>query len=252
VSPFASIVGVTLVYYLAPPILVFLIRCAALLSSALQASKQASKRSFSVRCSASQASKRNFSCHRKSFIASKNYSDYSSNFVSRLLNIFNKRDNEEFISNKDSQNRMESIIMDEFNELFNSNQNKYISGGINTEYLTPFLNKYIIGKQKDVLFHIYNLVNMNNRSLDKFTENSKIKKVLHASVVTEIDKQFLRNLCFTHFLLVYTYQNTESTKNHLLIPVPTSIAKMMFNKYLNILRYNYCKVNNEENLSFSA
>ena len=132
-SPFASFVGVPLVIYLASPILV---------------------PSYSV------CSKRSFSSHRKKLGLSKNYSDYSSNFVSRLLNIFDKGETNEFISNEDSQKRMESIIMDEFSELFSGNQNKYICAGINTEYLTPYLNKYIIGKDEVVILYIENLVNI--------------------------------------------------------------------------------------------
>ena len=76
------------------------------------------------------------------------------------------------------------------------------------------------------------------------SDKNKFDSILTAKVITSLDKKFIRDLCLYHFLVAYSYQNTESDKNYASVVVSIKIAKKMFNKYINSLKDDYIKENN--------
>ena len=66
--------------------------------------------------------------------------------------------------------------------------------------------------------------------------SNRFDLTLKANIITSLDKAFIRNLCLFHFLLVYTYQNSDNDKNYASVPVSIKIGKKMFSKYINDLK----------------
>lgn len=182
---------------------------------------------------------------------SKVKNNYYSRFLEQLLSKLNKLSHQsEFINNEDTQKSIERLILDEF-ELFSSNnKGYYISGIINTDLLGPLLSKYIIGKLDYLKKYTNNLKNINLRS------NTRKDKIFMNNILYIVNIDFLINLCLTHFILVYIYQNTDHDKYYTLAKVTVSIGKKIVNKYFNELRNKYIKEIKEkekynEPLSFS-
>ena len=174
-------------------------------------------------------------------LATENPHDLSHKFVSRLLNAFSDPNNI-LINNQESQIIIENIIFDEYEALFSGNTSKYIVGGINTEILGPILSKYLLEKDLVLKKYIDNLLTQQAEVLtnvDKLSGKNKFDSILTAKVITSLDKKFIHNLCLYHFLVVYSYQNTESDKNYASVVVSIKIAKKMFNKYINNLKHDY-------------
>ena len=61
-----------------------------------------------------------------------------------------------------------------------------------------------------------------------------------------MDKTFFLNLCLVHFLLVYTYQNSDNDKNYNLLGVSINIGNKILNKYFNVLRQEYIEKSSNE------
>ena len=65
--------------------------------------------------------------------------------------------------------------------------------------------------------------------------------ILTAKVIISIGKKFIHSLCLYQFLLVYSYQYTESDSNYVSVVVAIKLGKKMYNKYINNLKDNYIK-----------
>lgn len=172
-------------------------------------------------------------------------SQFSSKFVSRLLNSFNDPNNI-LINNEQSKRTIENIIIEEFESVFGGNTNKFIAGGVNTGLLTPILTKYILDKEFLIRKYINNLVKEQEDVIKDNKNRDKFDKLLMANIITSIHHEgFIWNLCLHQFLLVFTFSNTDNDSNYTLLPVSITIAKKMFIKYINILRANDYKVNGQ-------
>ncbi len=173
-------------------------------------------------------------------------SDKTSKFVAHLLNSFKISDS---CSNEENQKRIETIIIDEFDSVFSNNKTKYIVGGVNTDLLNTLLNKYIISKETDLRFYISNLIDSSKDFL-KDDKTTRLDKALKAKVIISNDKDLIFNLCLLHFLLIYTYQNSDNDTNNVLLPLSIGIGKKMFNRYLNNTKSEYLKTSGDK-ISFS-
>ena len=75
--------------------------------------------------------------------------------------------------------------------------------------------------------------------------NKKIKTkydtILMANIITSYEKSSILSLCLYFFLLVYTFQDTDNSKNYASLPISIKIAKKMFSKYTNKLKDEYVK-----------
>lgn len=58
------------------------------------------------------------------------------------------------------------------------------------------------------------------------------------------------NLCLVHFMLVYTYQNSDNDKFYNLVGVSVVIGNKILNRDINKLRFEYIKEKN--NISYST
>ena len=109
-------------------------------------------------------------------------------------------------------------------------------GGVNTKLLAPILIKYIVDKEPLVKFYIGKL-------LDSFNNNkiTRANQLFFKEIFKNIDKKYISNLCLLHFLLVYTYQNSENDKFYNLLGVSITMGNKLLNKYYLKLRSNYIK-----------
>lgn len=174
------------------------------------------------------------------------YSDMTSKFVAHLLNSFKISDS---CSNEENKKCIETIIIDEFDSVFSNNKTKYIVGGVNTDLLNTVLNKYIISKETDLRLYISNLIASSEDFL-KDDKTTRLDKALKAKVIISIDEDLIYNLCLLHFLLIYTYQNSDNGTNNVLLPLSIAIGKKMFNRYLNNTKSEYLKTLGDK-ISFS-
>ena len=180
-----------------------------------------------------------------------NKSNYHSKFLEHLLSKLNKLAHQNgYINNADTQKSIESLIMDEFDIFSSNNKSYYIAGVINTELLGPLLSKYIIDRIDLLNSYVDKLQSINLRS------NTRKDKVFMNNIVVTVDRDFILNLCFAHFILVYIYQNSDNDKFYALAKVSVTIGKKIVNRYFNELRNAYIKKNKEnephnEPLSFS-
>ena len=55
--------------------------------------------------------------------------------------------------------------------------------------------------------------------------------------IGHIINTFFLNLCLVHFLLVYTYQNSDNDKNYNLLGVSINLGNKILNKYFNVLMF---------------
>lgn len=179
--------------------------------------------------------------NRRKYSAIDTTHDLSHKFVSCVLNALSDPNNV-LVNNPESQLIIENIIFDEYEDLFSRNTTKYIVGGINTDILGPMLSKYLMDKELVLNKYIDNLLTQQAQVLtkiDKLSDKNKFESILIAKVIISIGKKFIHNLCLYHFLVVYSYQNTQSDKNYASVAVSIKMAKKMFNKYINILKDDY-------------
>lgn len=167
--------------------------------------------------------------------------NFSSKFVSTLLNSLNDPKHI-LINDEESQINIENILFDEYESIFRDKPKNMVAG-INTEILGPILSKYTLGKLD--IFNRY-IDNLYNEQLE-ILKNEKIKNkydiILMANIIKSLGKGSILNICLYHFLLVYTYQNTDIDKYYVSIPVSIRIAKKMFSKYINLLKNQYVEKN---------
>lgn len=169
-----------------------------------------------------------------------NTTDSPANFVSVILKSLNDPNNT-FKNDENSQRSIESIVFEDYEFNYSANSTKFISGGINTEILTPMLNKMIYDKTDIIKVYIKNLLNEQNEVLNNPNNANKFSEIIKAKITTSFDVDFLFSICITHFLLIYTYQDTEEDKFLASINVSINIGKKMFAKYLNNLKAEYYK-----------
>lgn len=131
---------------------------------------------------------------------------------------------------------MESIILDEFETIFIPNKTKFLVGGVNIDNLNPILNKYILDKKPLLDIYIGKLTGNIKKELKVSDKNTKYDKIFINTIISTIDPDYIYNLCLHHFLIIYTYENTEDEKNTLLVPVSVAIGKKLVTKYFNTLR----------------
>lgn len=97
------------------------------------------------------------------------------------------------------------------------------------------LSKFLLTREKSLDVYIDNLLNEQSAKLqNKKTKNPQ--SILIASVITLIGKDFIKNLCLSTTLLVYTYHNSDNDKNYASLPVSIKVAKKMFSFYINKLK----------------
>jgi len=65
---------------------------------------------------------------------------------------------------------------------------------------------------------------------NKYTRKEEI---FIGHIINTLDKTFFLNLCLVHFLLVYTYQNSDQN----LLGVSINIGNKILNKYFNVLMF---------------
>jgi hypothetical protein len=128
------------------------------------------------------------------------------------------------------------LVIGELDLLFSDNENQYILGGINTSMVIDDFNlsKYIIDKEDTIKLYI--------NKLQAFYRENKITRtdqILMKEIINTIDNDFIINLCLLHFLLIYTYQNSDNDKNYNLLSVSITIGNKLINKYFNILLNNH-------------
>lgn len=173
-------------------------------------------------------------------------SDHMSKFIYHLLDKFyinsigvGKLNNEEF------QRRIETLIINEFDDFFSNNTKDYIMGGVNMNILSPSLTKYILSKEGVLKDYII-------KFKKHYKETTTIRKdqLFIRDILSIVDKEFLHNLCLVHFLMIYTYQNSDNDKNYNTLKVSISIGNKILNRYFNLLREKY-NLNNEVEISYS-
>ena len=169
---------------------------------------------------------------------SNNSTKSPSNFVSILLKSLNDPNNT-FKNNEDSQRSIENIVFEDYEYHYSSNSTKFIAGGINSEILTPMLNKLILDKTDTIKVYINNLLREQNEVLNNVNNAHKFDELIKAKVTTSFDADSLFNISITQFLLIYTYQDTEEDKFLASVNVSVNIGKRMFSKYLNSLKTQY-------------
>ena len=176
--------------------------------------------------------------------------NHRSKFVAHMLNYLESPD-KPLISNEESQLHIESSILEQFDELFSTNSEKYILGGINKELLNYHLGKYFEDRRNILLPYINNFIKVHNNILiDK--KRVRPDKVLRANIVVSAGENFILNLCFLHFIYIYSYQNSDNDKYILLTSVSVKMGKKMRMKYLDNLRQEDLKgVTYDDRISFS-
>ena len=128
------------------------------------------------------------------------------------------------------------MILDEFETVFTPNKFKFLVAGINIDNLNPILNKYILDKKPLLDFYIGKLTGYIEEEIKVSYNNTKHDKVLINKIINTIKPDYIYNLYLHHFLILYTYENTEEVKNTLLVPVSVTIGKKLVTKYFNTLR----------------
>lgn len=166
----------------------------------------------------------------------RNTSNSTSNPVSVILKSLNDPQNV-FKNDENSQRSIENIVFEDYEFNYSANSTKYISGGINTQILSPMLNKMIYDKTDIIKVYINNLLKEQNEVLNNPNNVNKFNDIIKAKILTSFNVDSLFNICLTHFLLIYTYQDTEEDKFLASINVSINIGKKMFSKYLNNLKY---------------
>lgn len=141
-----------------------------------------------------------------------------------------------FRNDENSQKAIENIVFEDYEFNYSTNSTKYISGGINTQILTPMLNKTIHDKSDIIKVYINNLLNEQNEVLNNPNNVDKFGDIIKAKIITSFNVDSLFNICITHFLLIYTYKDTEEDKFLASINVSINIGKKIFSKYLNNLK----------------
>lgn len=144
-----------------------------------------------------------------------------------------------FKNNEDSQKSIENIVFDDYEYYYSPNSTKYMIGGINSEILTPMLKNLIMDKTVTIKSYANNLLNEQKQVLNNTKYANKFDDIIKANVTTSFDVDGLFNICITHFLLIYTYQDTEEDKFLASANVSVNIGKKMFTKYLNKLKTEY-------------
>lgn len=87
--------------------------------------------------------------------------------------------------------------------------------------------------------YIDNIYNQQLEILNDKKWTKKFNLILMAKIITSLYKTSRHNLCLNHFLLIYTFKNSENDKNFASVPVSIRIAKKMFTKYIVIVKQEY-------------
>lgn len=178
-----------------------------------------------------------------------NVTNSNNNFASVILKSLNDPKNV-FRNDENSQRAIENIVFEDYEFNYSANSAKYIRGGINTQILNPMLNKMILDKSEIIKVYINNLLNEQNEVLNNPNNVDKFGDIIKAKIITSFSVTSLFDICITHFLLIYTYQDTEEDKFLASINVSINIGKKMFSKYLNKLKYQYSE-SSSNNITFT-
>jgi len=144
------------------------------------------------------------------------------------------------LSNKQNQVQLKNLILEEFNLFYSTNKKTFEISGINTEMLTPVVNRYILGKLESINLYIDRLLDI------KPSSNKEDKLFLH-EIITTVGKEYISSLALLHFLLILTHQHVSDDKNCILTSVVVSMGSKIINKYFTVL-----KSRNTEFVSFSG
>lgn len=90
------------------------------------------------------------------------------------------------------------------------------------------LNEYLKDKLVILKQYIANLLTQQSKELtdiDKLSDKNKFDSNLTAKIITSVGINFIYSICLCHFLIVYTYQNTESDNNYSSLVVSIKIGK---------------------------
>lgn len=85
------------------------------------------------------------------------------------------------------------------------------------------------------------------QSLDKLISSDiKVNKgfknhALVALIISRLGKEYLFNLCLILFLQIYTSQNSNYDKEHVLVSVSIKLGKLLVNSFINLLKDEYKK-----------
>lgn len=151
------------------------------------------------------------------------------------------KDDNGLIINRKTQMDIEKLVMDEFDFLFGSSTKDHITGGIDSSILSHALNSYITGKKDILIDHIRK---MKKSLVHKTHKREDIK--LMAKVLTEVEDNFILNLCLVHFLLVCTHHNTEDTKFFFVTDVSINIGEKLKRRFFSNLRSKYNETNDSK------
>jgi hypothetical protein len=168
-----------------------------------------------------------------------NFRSYSSasvekrnkNVLGNILNsLFINNINKEYLSNEESQRAIEELVFNHYDLLFR-NFKGYVIGGINTNIFSNKLNTYLLDKRPELVNNINNY--------KEYIINSKFilstdKDI--APIISDIDVDFLVNLCIRYFLIISSYQNSNEKDKIYSINVALNIGKEMLSRYLFYLK----------------
>lgn len=164
---------------------------------------------------------------------------YTSNFMMHLMDkLYIDYKTNDILVNQDIQRKIELMIMDEYEVFFKNNKVLHLQGNIDVEKLVPKLIKFIMNKEDLLRSYIRNL-----KSSYETIKTTRDDKLFIRHVLQVVDEDFILNVCLTHFLLVYTHQNTENDKYYNLLTVSIEIGKKLLNRYFNLLRDKYIQEN---------
>ena len=140
------------------------------------------------------------------------------------------------ISHEETQQCIEFFIMDEYKLHSNSS---FILGGINTDTINTHLKKFILDNLDSLDTYTCKMKDyyQNNNKLDKTSQ------IFIRDVINKLSVDYLKDLCMSHFLLIYTHQNTDNDNYLNLTVLSVDLGNKITRKYFNLLRYEYSKEN---------
>ena len=166
------------------------------------------------------------------------------NVLGKILNtLFINNVNKQYISNQESQIGIQHIVFNHYEVLF-KNYKGYDLGGINTYLLSTKIKSYILEKNPELNSKV---LDFKNFSLENSVRKKKLDKDI-APVINELDINFIYNLCLLHFIIIFSYQNSEDKEKFYSINVAMDIGRKMLRRYLYCLK---CKNNDFKEASYS-
>lgn len=143
-----------------------------------------------------------------------------------------------------TQKYIEETLYDSFKEIFITSNKGFLVNGINKDFLSPSLHKYIMDKTPEMLVYIRKLISLKINSSNK--EDLFYQEVLHS-----LNEKFIYNLCLVTFLQVYTNQRTDNVKSYVFVPIIISLGKKIISFYINSMKDLYLKNEAIDHILFS-